>query len=194
MNTQTILEALKKTKRSTYILLNIFLGGFNYKKFKRKVFYPTLPEFSKNKEAEIDLNLLKKEKHKFYSLLSQLKKQGFIEKEKKKNKIYWKITTLGEKRFEKLKNLYRFPRKDYKKEKDNGINIIVYDIPEKKRGVRDWLRDSLVALGFVILQKSVWLGKSKLPEEFLKSLADLGIIDYVHVFRITKIGSIKELK
>jgi DNA-binding transcriptional regulator PaaX len=190
MNTQTILDALKKAKKPTEILLGIFLGGgFNYRQFKNKAFYPTLPDFSKKERAGIDEGLLKKERHKFYSLLSQLKKQGFVEKQRTKNKIYWKITALGEKRLEKLKNFRFLPKINYKKEKDNGINIIVYDIPEKKRALRDWIRTALIVLEFDMIQKSVWIGKNQLPEEFLKSLAELGLIDYVHVFRVTKTGA-----
>jgi len=44
-----------------------------------------------------------------------------------------------------------------------------------------------------MLQKSVWLGKNKLPEEFLKALAELDLIDFVHIFKIGRAGTIKKL-
>ncbi|MDP3015157.1 MAG: hypothetical protein Q8N28_01965 [bacterium] len=193
MKTRLILETLKKTERATDVLLGIFFGGYNYKKMKRKAFYPTLPDPSETNEIKFDPRLLEKEKHKFYSLLSKLKRQGFIKKNKKGGKVFWKITPLGEKRFEKLKNFLRFPKFKHKKEKDDGINIITFDIPEKHKTKRDWLRHTLSSLDFIILQKSVWIGKNKIPEEFLKALAELDLMNFIHILKISKTGTIKEL-
>jgi len=193
MKTRLILENLKGVGQTTEFLLNMFLGGYDYRKMKREAFYPTLPDFSEAKTAKIDPQLLNKEKHKFYSLLSNLKKQGFIKKNKTGKRVFWKITSLGEKRCKRLKAFFRFPKFDYKQEKDNGINIVVFDIPEKDRSKRDWLRYTLTALDFIMLQKSVWIGKNKLPEEFLKTLAELNLINFVHIFKIGRAGTIKEL-
>lgn len=193
MKTQLILEILKKAGRATDFLLNIFLGGFDYKRLKRKVFYPTLPDFSEINKMKFTPRLLEKEKHRFYSLLSNLKRQGFIKKDQKGKRVFWRITPLGEKRCEKLKVFFHFPKVDYKQEKDKGMNIVVFDIPERQRSKRDWLRHALMALDFIMLQKSVWIGKNKLPEEFLKTLAELNLMDFVHIFKISKTGTIKEL-
>lgn len=40
---------------------------------------------------------------------------------------------------------------------DGKWRILIFDIPEKRRHLRDMLRDRLVRLGFVNIQKSVWL-------------------------------------
>jgi len=192
MNTKSILETIKKAGRTTDILLNIFIGDNTYKNLKKKVMYPTLPDFSKADKIKIDPLLLEKEKHKFYSLLSKLKKQGFIKKERKGNKMFWEITPRGEQRIKNFKNIFHFPKVDYKTEKDNGTNLIIFDIPEKYRAKRSWLRSALLSLDFEILQKSVWIGKNKLPEEFLKTLAELELINFVHILKITKTGTIKK--
>ncbi len=71
MDTKRILEFIKKAERPTNVLLNIFIGGYNYKKLKRKALYPTLPDY-KNTEPTVE-----KTKNNFYALLSRLKKQGF---------------------------------------------------------------------------------------------------------------------
>ncbi len=190
MNSQLILEVLKKVKRPTNVLLDIFIGGYNYKKAKRRALYPTLPDFS---EIDGGSKTLEKKRHNFYSLLFQLKRQGFVKREHKGNKTHWKITSLGEKRLEKIKNIFRFPKLIYKQEKDNGLNMIVFDVPEKYKSKRDWLRQNLLALDFTMLQKSVWMGKNKLPEEFLKTLNELGLIDFIHIFKITRTGTIQKL-
>lgn len=187
MDTKQILEFLKKAERPTNVLLDIFIGGYNYKELKRKALYPTLPDFKSSGLA------VEKTKNNFYSLLSQLKKQGFIEKKQKESGTFWKITSRGEKKLEKLKNIFKFPKLSYKQEKDNGLNMIVFDIPEKHRAKRDWLRYVLLALEFTMLQKSVWIGKNKLPEEFLKALNELDLTNFVHILKIFKTGTIKEL-
>lgn len=96
-------------------------------------------------------------------------------------------------RLEKLKNRFNLPHRNYKKEGDNGFNIIIFDIPEKERFKRDWIRQNLTPLGFNMLQKSVWIGRSKLPREFLKDLSNLNLVKYVHIFKIAKTGTIKNI-
>ena len=112
MNTRLILELLKSVGRTTDVLLDIFLGGYtkSYKKMRRKVLYPTLPDFSKKN----DKFLLKKKKHNFYSLVYQLRKQGLIEKKRKGNKSYWQITTWGREKLKKIKFSPILPKHFYK--------------------------------------------------------------------------------
>jgi len=119
-------------------------------------------------------------RHRLFSQISYLRKRGFIEK----NEL--EITARGKKMLEKLKERLGFARKNYKKEEDGKLNIIIFDVPEKERAKRDWLRFELKHLGFHILQKSVWVGKARLPMEFLEDLEILGIRSKIHIFRISK--------
>ena len=43
-----------------------------------------------------------------------------------------------------------------------------------------------------MLQKSVWIGKNKIPEEFLKALAELDLMNFIHILKISKTGTIAE--
>ena len=45
-----------------------------------------------------------------------------------------------------------------------------------------------------MLQKSVWIGKTILPEELLDDLERLNLLSYVEIFAITKTGTIKQLQ
>ncbi len=100
--------------------------------------------------------------------LSRLKKQGLISH----NKSSWKIARAGKKRLVQLKKKFHFSflKTEYKKEKSNEIILVSFDIPEKEKYKRDWLRRQLQELGFTLLQKSVWMGKIALPEEFISNL------------------------
>ena len=81
----------------------------------------------------------------------------------------------------------------YAKERNDAFVIIAFDIPEKERGRRSWLREALRNLGMKMVQKSVWMGKVKIPEAFLNDLRSFHLVDYVEVFEITKTGSLEHL-
>ena len=72
----------------------------------------------------------------------------------------------------------------------SGTSVVIsFDIPEKERRKRDWLRFALKQLNFHMIQKSVWWGKTKIPKEFIDCLKELKIIDYVEIFRVIKSAS-----
>lgn len=122
--------------------------------------------------------------------LSKLKKNGFLENKNGK----WSITSEGEEFLDsKQANIRRFfPKKtdygktDYGSRKDIPKQLVViFDIPEKQRRYRDWLRIELVSLGFELIQKSVWLGPS-LPKGFIEYLEEIKVLKYLKFFHATK--------
>lgn len=137
------------------------------------------------------------ERQKFYNLLNYLKRQGFIESKKHGRASFWKTTGAGLKKLGVLRerNLYSAANTQYGDPKtDAGFKIIAYDIPAKEGGKkRFWLRAALARMGFTTLQKSVWVGKKKIPEQFLEDLRARRMLPYVHVFEVGKSGTIKEV-
>ncbi len=125
-----------------------------------------------------------KERQRFYNLISKLKREGLITGKEK-----LRLTLLGKDKILKSK-INGLGRNNYKKEKDSTTKIITFDIPEKDRSKRDWFRAILVELGFTMLQKSVWVGKVKIPEDFLEDLRLLKISQCVHIFTAEKLGTI----
>ncbi len=124
-------------------------------------------------------------------LLYKLKSEGLIVKNNKTKNGLWKITEKGKSWMERIKpNL----KPQYKIEGSNELKIIIFDIPEKERRARGWLRDVLKNLKFQMLQKSVWIGKTILPEEFFIDLQRQNILPYIEIFAITKTGSIKQVQ
>jgi DNA-binding transcriptional regulator PaaX len=63
--------------------------------------------------------------------------------------------------------------------------IVIFDIPEKKKKYREWLRLELVGFGFTLIQKSVWLGPS-LPKEFVEYLEEVSILKYIRFFNASE--------
>lgn len=64
--------------------------------------------------------------------------------------------------------------------------LISFDIPEKKKKTRDWLRNQIKYWDFKMIQKSLWLGYGPLPKEFSNRLKQLGINENVRIFRVKK--------
>jgi len=183
-----ILETLQIGAEFTVDLLDIFTSSYydSYKKIKRSMMYGS-PEFKTNWSEKY------LESKKFYSLLNRLKNQGFIKKEKENKKTIWSITRKG---LEKLKILKKKNKKiliNYPKEKSDKLIIVIFDIPEKERHKRNWLRSVLALLDFKFLQQSVWIGKTKIPEEFLNDLRNKKMLDYVHIFKVSKSGTINKI-
>jgi len=65
--------------------------------------------------------------------------------------------------------------------------MVLFDIPEKKRKTRNWLRLQLKLWDFEMLQQSVWLGKGPLSKEFTNRLLLLDISKCVKIFKIQNI-------
>ena len=61
--------------------------------------------------------------------------------------------------------------------------IVAFDVPERKRSQRDWLRAELKILGFIQLQKSVWFGPAPLPKTFILAVRDIHLLQYIKFYR-----------
>jgi len=81
---------------------------------------------------------------------------------KTKGKVHVKLTSKGKAKIkEKFPILFKS-----KKRWDGFFRVVIYDISEESRRVRDNFRKKLKELGFGFLQKSVWLS----PYDFLEDL------------------------
>ncbi|MBI3888898.1 CRISPR-associated endonuclease Cas2 [Candidatus Nomurabacteria bacterium] len=71
--------------------------------------------------------------------------------------------------------------------KDSSKNLIVmYDIPHLQKKERDWFRRQLIKFDYIMIQKSVWVGPSPLPKNFLDYLKEIKIGDKFKTFTLAK--------
>ncbi len=196
-----ILEILSSLGEFSIDFLDAIMSdqSTSYKKLRRMTVYgPFYKELFLKPERLTFEEYKNIERQKFYSLLNYLRKEGFVEKQKNKKgrNSFWKITLKGKKKLEWLKKKQNkiLPKTKYETQKDNELKIIIFDIPEKERYKRTWLRQNLLALDFSPLQKSVWIGNSQLPEEFLIELKDFSLIPYIEIFTVYKSGTIGKYK
>src|SRR3989339_498296 len=62
--------------------------------------------------------------------------------------------------------------------------IVMYDIPFNKRSERDWFRSQLRKFNYVMIQKSVWVGPSPLPKEFLNYVKSIGLLNKLKILKL----------
>lgn len=115
--------------------------------------------------------------HVFNNNLYRLKRKGLFYFDSEKNIIINKNNLKLHTLFAKIKE---------KPVGDTKV-MVLFDIPEKKRKTRNWLRLQLKLWDFEMLQQSVWLGKGPLPKEFNDRLKLLDINECVKIFKIQSI-------
>lgn len=132
------------------------------------------------------------ERQRLHNIIYQLRKDQLIEGSAK-NKF--RVTEKGRRILQKLRRRKQnaFPQSVYTTQPGSLWYVVIFDIPEKERRKRAWLRSALQHLKFKMIQKSVWVGKTKLPKEFLEDLTMLKLLTYVHIFAIHKLGSLSEV-
>ena len=64
--------------------------------------------------------------------------------------------------------------------------IVMYDIPHEKKKERDWFRRHLKKFNYMMIQKSVWVGPSPLPKDFLDYVKSIGLLNQLKTFKLAK--------
>ncbi len=132
-------------------------------------------------------------KHRRFSdLVYRLKRDGFIEGRVNEGSKTLVITKRGKGLLKELRARESkfMPTKMYPREKDCDLKIIVFDVPEKHRRKRDWLRSVLTNMGFSMVQRSVWVGKAGIPKDFLEDVNKLNMVNYIEVLSVDKRGTL----
>ena len=91
------------------------------------------------------------------------------------------------------KRYYQYQCFDFNYKKDSPRNLIVmYDIPGDKKKEREWFRRQLVKFDYIMVQKSVWVGPSPLPKDFLKYVKSLGLLNKIRTLKLAKPYSVED--
>lgn len=127
-----------------------------------------------------------------YVAMHRLQKNGYIEKVKKEEEICFRLTEKGNEELKRRKQNereYLLLHGDYKKEKWDGLwRVVVFDIPEEDKRLRNVLRQTLKVLEFRALQKSVWISKRNFTKELREWLEDLKLTRFVLIFETRDLG------
>lgn len=80
------------------------------------------------------------------------------------------------------------------KKRDDVWKIIIFDIPETKRQVRNVLRSKLTSLGFKKWQNSIWISPYTLAPEIEEELNELAKHFFIRLIRTTEINETTDLE
>lgn len=128
-----------------------------------------------------DLNHIKKDNNLIRNALLRLAGKKLIEIEKREKERVLKLTETG------LTTLFsKFPQIKFKNWGwDGQWRVIIYDIEEETRRLRDKLRSTLRSLGFNLVQKSVWFSPYPVEEELEAFLKKENIWKKIMIFKST---------
>lgn len=115
------------------------------------------------------------------STLSRLHKKGIINT----GDMGWRLTPAGKRYMRKKEDSFR--QFDACFDKNTPKNLIVmFDIPETQKAEREWFRWHLKKFNYVMIQKSVWVGPSPLPKEFMTYIEKIRLKDKVKTFKLAR--------
>jgi len=113
--------------------------------------------------------------------LSQLHKDGLVEKDSER----LRLTLRGRKYLQKKMHSLKQFHCNFNKDASKNL-LVMFDIPETQKAEREWLRWHLKKFNYKMIQKSVWVGPSPLPKDFLEYLKDIKIKDGVKTFKLAR--------
>lgn len=192
--TLKILESVKGIMINTTDLFDAILSS-GYGASYGKMQYELSKRQRERQNKEFIQEQRKRLKQRYYKMMYVLKQDGLIERKQKDKKKFWILTEKGKDKLTSFrkKNKKCLPEILYPKEKADKVIVAIFDVPEVEKRKRNWLRAALDNLGLKMVQKSVWMGKVKIPQEFLDDLLKMKLVDFVEIFEITKTGSLKHI-
>lgn len=130
------------------------------------------------------------QKHNFYQLISRSFRTQLIEKVEKNGEIYIRIASNGKKLIQRDFPMLLLQNKTW----DGNWRIVMFDIEEVNKKVRERLRNKLKELGFGMLQKSVFISPHDIIKDFIEFAEASGIKDYLYILETHKliVGDEKE--
>lgn len=96
-----------------------------------------------------------------------------------------KITSVGEK-YLKRKMLFLQTFKSPFDDNQPKNLLVLFDITEDRKSERNWLRRHLRKFGYKMIQRSVWVGPSPLPKEFIAYIKKIKLDDSIKTFKLAK--------
>jgi len=120
------------------------------------------------------------------SAILRLKQKGAIEGQRVGRRTFYSLTHAGMHRLDIGGFRFSFsPTRAW----DGQWTVVVYSVPEEQRELRDALRDSLRWWGFGLLAPGSWVSARPVLPEMEQSWREMGVWNYMDVFRSVYLGS-----
>lgn len=167
---KTVEHGVKKKRRRANIQQAVALALYGTVALSMAVLAPNALKLLKG--IDPDLNKKRKPAYRIQQALVRLESRKFVCREKISGGWRIRLTPQGQKYADRLhKTEQVLIRKPYRW--DGRWRIVIFDVWEKRRGVRDQLRKVLVKAGFRRVQDSVWIHPYDCEELLIFLRADL---------------------
>jgi CRISPR-associated endonuclease Cas2 len=110
---------------------------------------------------------------------SKLYSKNFI----KYDGSYIKITKEGEKYIKRRSTFLQSFRSNLNENKEKNL-LVLFDIQEERKAEREWFRRHLRKFGYIMIQRSVWVGPSPLPKEFVGYVKKIKLQESIKTFKL----------
>lgn len=117
-----------------------------------------------------------------YVSVTRLRKKGLIRKRGR----WYELTARGHTYIDFLKRGFK-KKADQMARWDGKFRLVTFDIPESQRRDRTWLTAELLALDFIRLQKSVFVGKYPIAEDVFQEMKRRDLIRRVRLLTVGEI-------
>lgn len=126
----------------------------------------------------------------YYKTIHDLKKRGLIKITAKNSQKFLEITKDGKLEVLLLKSILQGTRKRW----DGKWRVIMFDIPEETRHLRNQLRSLLYRYGFTRLQASVFINPYPLNREAIAYLKETGLIEFIRILKVEEMDTDSDLR
>ncbi|MDO8570161.1 MAG: hypothetical protein Q7R97_01080 [Candidatus Daviesbacteria bacterium] len=167
------MKARRKGSLSWWILLALEKTTDGYVRFEHFAYNPGLYAYYDYWDRPL-------KKSELAQAFKRLREQGIVREDKVGQDLIFKLTDAG-------KDLI-LGSETNNENWDRKWRIVIFDIPEEKRVVRDLFRRNLKKWGFNNLQKSVWISKKDIFDKLKGYIAELGIEKWVIIIESEKIS------
>ena len=175
----------RETKEKVSMAVGIILLSIVNGAAGARVIYSLLEEYFKKIDHEKKRRMISDST--FRTALSRLKKQGIVESA---GWGLWRLTKKGRMSVVSAEERRKAYARICMASRERKDTIVIFDVPERRGKLRDYLRTELVALGYIQLQKSVWIGAGPLPEAFMEFIKEKELLPTIHIFTIARKGTI----
>lgn len=126
-----------------------------------------------------------------YHALRRLERRNLVGARRRGRSDEWFLTPEGERSLQRLQAKMRYvtPRRW-----DGKWRLVIFDVPERIRGRRNFLRKELSDFGFHQLQKSVWVMPYPLPAAFSEFIGELELGKHLRVLTAERITTDEDLR
>ncbi len=126
-----------------------------------------------------------------YNALRRLERKHLVGMKRRGGKEEWMLTAEGE---ELVRGIHLKLRHKAQARWDGKWRVVIFDVPERVRGRRDFLRRELSELGFRQLQKSVWVTPYSLPDGFFEIFSELALGQQFRLITADAISNDRDLR